>query len=248
MQKCMGVLATSLFSHVTRAAAAQPLLALELEQWLWDEIFRHDRNARHKYLGLAALQRLETDFLVAVLPAAGSNLQLFKPLIQLSINSSDTLNALKILEVYEYAKDLNLRKMLGKELTRRFDIEIEPSEVAQVALAIRAKLGASAPTTPLTARDRWQKLTALAEVARARSPASPADTRQLLEQTIEFAYLASLASAVAQQEPGFPLFDQLLESKQPTLDEPAEGADDVEKPAPRKTPRAALRIEAQRNR
>ena len=144
-QQCMAALAPAMFSHLTLGASGQPHLAHRLQEWLSEEMFRH------KYLDVAALQRLETEFLVAALPAAGMRWREFEGLIQICIASSDTLNGLKILEVYENSKVDELQEYLRRQLVAQFGVNPKSTERADVAFAIREKLGASIPTTPLTA-------------------------------------------------------------------------------------------------
>jgi preprotein translocase subunit Sss1 len=224
-RSCYAALAQRMYGQLTAAAPVEPFLALQLHSAV-------SRSASSS-LPLADLERLDTDFLVAALPAAGGSWQAYLDLINDCVASQDPLNVLKVLGVYERTRDPALQRYLSDLLILRVGATPKSRSVADVAAAIREALGATIPVAPATAQDRWQLVKTRAESALSAKPAAvgAAATRdandKLLSDTVNLAYLATLACSVAQQEPGFALFDQLVDEGTPSLAEKKSEDSDV---------------------
>ncbi len=214
-RSCFAALARRMYGQLTAAAPAEPLLALQLHTVV-------SRSAASS-LPMSDIERMDTDFLVAALPAAGGSWREFMDLIDVCVASQDPLNVLKIIGVYERTRDAALQRFLADMLILRVGVTPKSRSVTDVAAAIREALGATIPVAPATAQDRWQLVKARAESALSAAstrigPGSARDAdSKLLADTVSLAYLATLACTVAQQEPGFALFDQLVEEGTPNI-------------------------------
>lgn len=225
--KALEAVAAHVYQSLSVLGPAAPVRALALQQAYVAEVA--------DYLTDDILDKLRTDFLVAVLPAAGDQWRDFRLLIEQCIDSDNPINVLKVLEVYERSDDETLQSFVGSRLLLRAKESTESNDVALVSSAVRKSLGVAAPVVVATAADRWAKLTPMAKSVLSRAPASPVDQPRMLEEIVELAWLATLTNALAQQEPGFPMFDQLIEEGRPSLAAvDAEKSDEETPDAPRR--------------
>jgi hypothetical protein len=223
-RQCFAAVVQSLYGQLTTAGPSQPQLAIQLHQ--------HLAYVAARTLKIDDMERLEADFLVAVLPKAPDAWPQLAALIQRSVASKDPLNVLKMVDLYQRSVDPDLQRFMAESLIFRVDAEPASMAVADVARAVREALGASASAAPSTARERWQLLQALADEALAGRSTAPGAAKDepdtpLLTEVLDLAYLATLACALAQQEPGFPLFDQLRAEGSPKMSDDAKAAGDV---------------------
>jgi hypothetical protein len=222
LAQCLPGIVAQTFQSLTTAVATDPTKALQLYQILFT---RFVRNAEFPEIsGDSLLTRVMTDFLVAYLGVAESEWKQLGDPIRYCANLGSAIDKLKLLEVFERTEDPTLQSFLGGELIAATGTPVADLPIDQVAAAIRKRLGVSASALPTTPEDRWAKLQPLAEAALARPASSPVNQAGVLEETVELAWLASLASALAQQESGYPLFDELLKAGKPPLEaKPVEG-------------------------
>jgi hypothetical protein len=209
IKKALGAVAAHVYQSLCTLGPAAPVRALELQQAYVAEVA--------DYLSDDVLDKLRTDFLVAVLPYAGQQWRDFRLLIEQCIDSRNPINVLKVLEVYEDSDDETLQSFVGSRLLMRARAGVDSADVANVSAAVRKSLGVAAPPVVATAADRWAKLEPMTQPLLDKPPASPVDQSRLLEETIQLAWLATLTGALAQQEPGFPMFDQMIEEGRPSL-------------------------------
>jgi len=209
IKKALAAVAAHVYQSLSTLGPAAPVRALELQQAYVAEVA--------EYLSPDVLDKLRTDFLVAVLPYAGQQWRDFRMLIEECIDSPNPINVLKVLEVYEHSDDETLQSFVGSRLLLRAKAGVESADVANVSAAVRKSLGVAAPPVVATAADRWEKLEPMTQPLLDKPPASPADQTRLLEETIQLAWLATLTGALAQQEPGFPMFDQMIDEGRPSL-------------------------------
>jgi hypothetical protein len=209
IKKALEAVAGHVYQSLCTLGPAAPVRALELQQAYVAEVA--------DYLSGDVLDKLRTDFLVAVLPYAGQHWRDFQMLIEQCIDSPNPINVLKVLEVYRDSDDKTLQSFVGSKLLKRAAASADSSDVANVSAAVRKSLGVAAPPVVATAADRWAKLEPMTQPLLDKPPASPADQTRLLEETVQLAWLATLTNALSQQEPGFPMFDQLIEEGRPSL-------------------------------
>ncbi|MEO8493813.1 MAG: hypothetical protein ABI614_01995, partial [Planctomycetota bacterium] len=71
------------------------------------------------YLDAAKLEKLNTDFLVVVLSGASQTWRDYEPLIRAAVASTNPLNTVRMLDIYEKTKDLELQAFLTEALIER---------------------------------------------------------------------------------------------------------------------------------
>ncbi len=215
-QRCLAALSKLLYRQLIAGAAGIEPRVLSLQKTL--------SALARPYIDLEVRDRLETDLLVAVLPAAGRAWQPYDDWIKDCIFSQNPFNVLRVLELYERSDQPDLQDRLAELLLLRVRATPRSMAVADVAQAIRQALGVKPPPVVVTVRDRWEKLRAKA--ATVSRPAATKTTDELLQEITDVAHLATAACAVAQQEPGYALFDRLWEQGPPRLDAPLEEGDE----------------------
>lgn len=219
-------LVTALYRQLAAGAADAPRLAGKLRDRLFE--------LSQEHLKLEEYEQLDVNVLATLLMAGGDAWRDYEPQIAASIGSKDPLVVLKMLEILEGSKNPSLQEYLAENLVLRVRARPKSSAPADVAAAVREALGVVVPVAPTTARDRWQTLKSQAEEALARRPALTTETGKLLDETLLLAHLGTLGCALAQQEPGFALFDQMAKEGPPML---AEKKGDVEEPDSREPAR-----------
>jgi hypothetical protein len=196
------------------AAPGQPELVLQLHAEL--------TLKAAECLATAAREALDTDLLVALLPAVGDGYLACKDLIESCVGSRDPLNVLKIVDAYERLDNENLKAFLRTPLLIRARISKDMTD-AEVANAVREALGATARVGPATAEERWRTFQEKADEALADLTSPPDDAGRLLTEVVRLQYASTLGCALAQQELGFATFDEVLERKRETLAPPPAG-------------------------
>ncbi len=227
-------LTRTLFRHLTAMGPKQPQEAAGLQVFLTAQ--------GSLWLDPDELERLNAAFLVAMLTGAEHAWKTFEPLMETLSSSRDPVVVLELLNVYRRAHNTALQQLLGALLVRRSGARPRSDDPPQVARAVRQALGASGVPIAQSAEDRWEELQAAAEPVLGRSPAAPADRGAMLAETVELASLATQALALAQGEPGFAIFDELMrhdeavtvEKDEPAgsvkADEGSDSADDADGP------------------
>jgi len=161
------------------------------------------------YLQEEARQRLDVEFLAAVLPGPGDRWRDYHSLIRECIESPDPLNALRMVEIYEQSNNPKLQAHLRNLLLQRSQIRTESKVPGEVAQQVRDALGASLNPGDLTPADRWRLLASRVRRATGATPATADEPEKLLDETVELTALSTLACALAQKELGYATFDQL---------------------------------------
>lgn len=202
-KRCQWLAAKSFYQQLINLGPENPRLAQELHGQLFNHAARHVIQTRD-------LDRLGAEYLEVMLPAVGPAWQPLAGLIETAIRSDDSLNMLKVVEAYEKTGDLSLQSFIAPRLIRQTGARPRSASVEDVALAVREALGVAPVANTMTARERWELLNPKVDAAVVNPLQSSRDLDGLFDETIQLAHLATLACAVAQQEPGFPLFDQML--------------------------------------
>lgn len=160
------------------------------------------------YLDAAKLEKLNTDFLMAVLSGASETWREYQPLIRATVASKSPLNAIRMLEVYEKTKDLELQAFLADALIERIGKAPESRDVAAIANAVRQSLGVAAEDTD---NKRLSRFLVGANSLLAEPRVDVGDPESLLAEIVSFAYHSTLGCAVAQGTAGDATFDTLVE-------------------------------------
>ncbi|HUE69639.1 MAG TPA: hypothetical protein VMP01_02025 [Pirellulaceae bacterium] len=207
-------LTKTLYRHLTSRGPGQPQEAAGLQVFLTTQ--------GSLWLTPEELERLNTAFLVAMLTGAEQAWKTFEPLMESLCSSRDPVVVLELLNVYRRAENAALQKALGALLVRRAGARPRSDDPRQVARAVRQALGAAGVPIAQSAEDRWDELKAAVEPVLGRAPASLADRGATMAETVELAELATQALALAQGEPGFAIFDELVREEEPVTVEKAE--------------------------
>ena len=200
-RECVAALVKRFYRMLIALAAAEPSMA----------------PARHTaltvqasyYVEDEARQRLDVEFLAAVLPGPGDRWRDYVSLIRECVDSPDPLGALRMVEVYEQSNNPKLQAYLRGLLLRRSGIRTESKMVGEVAQQVREALGAALNSGDLTPADRWRLLAARVRRTIKGASATAGQPEKLLDETVELAGLSTLACALAQKELGYATFDQL---------------------------------------
>ncbi len=205
-RQCLAALCQHLYRVIVRSAAAQPLLAGPLYKSISKQAMR--------YLEKGVIEKMNVDLLSAVLPEIGEAWPEFEDMIQWTINSTDPLIVLRVVELYEDVTDTSLRDFLADRLLRRAGIYPGSLSVDEVARRVREAMGAR---HVITGRHRWKQLADLAEdtLAEPDAPSDPIDP--MLQQVVDLVHANTLACALAQGEVGYASFDELNQNGPPKL-------------------------------
>lgn len=198
-----------LYETLAKQAQAQPELAVDIHLRLLPLI--------DGLLDAAARDRLQTDYLAAVLPALGDRWVIYEDLIRRSVYSDDPLNVLKMLELCERSTDLALQGYLATQLTLRTGLPRTARTIPELVAAVREALGATAAVRPLDTKERLAQWREAATAALDKPPAEGLDTTAALQQLVELTRLSSLGSALAQGELGSAEFEALWRDPPPML-------------------------------
>jgi hypothetical protein len=201
--------AARLYGTLSAGAKARPELAIDLHARLLPLI--------DAQLDAAARDRLQTDYLTAVLPTLGERWVIYEDLIRRSVYSEDPLNVLKMLELCERTTEAGLRGYLATQLALRTGLRGTPRTMPELVAAVRGALGATETVRPIDTKQRlaqWRE--GASNVLEKKTPPS-ASTRDLLQLTIELARLSALGAALAEGELGATEFDARWREAVPTL-------------------------------
>lgn len=207
--QCLAALVERYYRQLIAAAPTHLPLAAALQAEL--------SKIASRYLSVDSIERFEAKFVAAVVPKTGQAWVTYRDLIGHCVTSNDPLNVLDMVSLYEESGEPSLQSFMIRALKVRLEVTLDSTNVRDMAFALRQKLGAISGTTATNARDRWTILQRKIEdlVKARRTPARKPE--EFLDETIQSAYLATLACALAQQEPGFPDFDRLLDLTPPSV-------------------------------
>ncbi len=160
------------------------------------------------FLDAAKLEKLNADFLEAVLSGASQTWREYEPLIRATVASKSPLNTIRMLDVYEKTKDLELQAFLADALIKRIGKAPESHDVAAIANAVRQSLGVAAEDMDNKRLSRFQ-IGANSLLAEPRVDIR--ETESFLAEIVNLAYQSTLGCAVAQGTAGDATFDRLAE-------------------------------------
>jgi hypothetical protein len=219
--------AARLYGTLAAGAKTRPELAIELHAQLLPLI--------DDQLDSAARQRLQADYLVAVIPTLGARWVIYEELLRRTVYSDDPLNVLKMLELCEETDDASLRNALATELTLRTGLDTPPRTLAELSTAVRGALGATETVRPIDTKERLTRWRTAATAALAKPASTGSNSRDTLQQIVELSRLSALGAALAQGELGGIEFDALWREEAAKLKPAATG------PTPRR-PTSTSRI------
>ncbi|QDU94897.1 hypothetical protein [Lignipirellula cremea] len=168
-------------------------------------------------ISVEQLQQFNAQFLSSVLSRPGVAWRKYEPLLAETVKSNDRLVAAQLLDIYERTQDTSLEEFLDDKLMLAAGAVPNSDDKEGISKAVRQALGLEARPTLQTAEQRWGKIRADAREAVIKQAIFSPDPVALLQDTVDAARLATLACALAQQEPGYPLFDELLAKEPLTL-------------------------------
>ncbi|MBW3595800.1 MAG: hypothetical protein KY475_00835 [Planctomycetes bacterium] len=208
-RQSMAALTETLYRLVINAAPSQPLAVHALHAFLAGEARR--------WLDISAWERLDAQFLQAVLPVAEDAWGEYREVILRVVNSADPATVLQAVEILERVRDESLRYFLATALSRRIGQARAGPPPEEVAEAVRERFGAKV-TSADRAEDAVRRFSGEADEAIARISAGPDETLQLLEETARLARLAAMGCALSQGELGRAAFDELAEAESISLE------------------------------
>jgi hypothetical protein len=202
-RQCMGALTQSLYRLVTGAAPSQPLAVQPLHAFL--------AGQARRWLDISVWERLDAQFLQAILPAAEDAWREYQDVILRVVNSADPATVLQAVEILERARNEALREYLKFALMRRIGQATDGPSAEEVAAEVRKKFGAR--VTPADrVEDAAQQFFGEVDEALALISAAPDETLRLLEETARLARLAAMGCALSQGELGRSAFEELSET------------------------------------
>ncbi|MBI2480502.1 MAG: hypothetical protein HYV60_18305 [Planctomycetia bacterium] len=160
------------------------------------------------YLDATKLEKLNTDFLVVVLSGAGHTWREYELLIRETVTSKSPINTIRMLEVYEKTKDLELQAFLAEALITRIGTIPESRDVTAIAKAVRKSLGVSVDDID---NKRLSRFLVGAGSLLAEPRADIGDPESLLAEIVHLNYQSTLGCTVAQGTAGDATFDTLAE-------------------------------------
>ncbi len=200
-RRCLKAVLVRCYRFVTALAVAEPAMARSR--------FRTLNDAANGLLDQGTRRRLEADVLAALLPRIGEDWIEHESSIRECVASSEPMNVLKMVELYETTTSAELRVFLRELLLRRAGARTDATDPAAVAQLLRERLGLSVDPANMTVPDRWRLLEIRARriIDEASSPvASP---EEALAQAVRLAGLGTLAMALSRGELGARTFDEL---------------------------------------
>ena len=193
---CLRALSSHLYKVLIAGAGADPDRAREH----LDEL----TGRAEKYLDPGTLDGLTTDFLLAVLSAAPDDWREYRSLIRRAARSENWQSLERLIDWYEQSGNQELERYLSGLLLARFDVDSEVSSPAELAAAIRRMIHVASSSRA----DRFHELAAR---VLAETPRGSHDPEAVLRATVSLAKVATLGCALAQNEPGFATYHQLLD-------------------------------------
>ena len=199
-RQCLGALSERLYRLLIGMASSQPQRAAELFAAISAEALL--------YLDESVLDRLNADFLTALLSKAAHLWRDYENLIRKTIESPDPLPVVKLLQLFEQTSDTDLQAFMAGSLLHRAGSPPRANTVAAIAEEVRRALGVSREAS---AGDRWSWLSQSAQTALAGLQSVAEPDERTLRETLALAHFATLACALSRQEAGIAAFDELRE-------------------------------------
>jgi len=215
-RQCLGALAERLFRLMITSAASHPEGTLPRYQVIADEAGR--------YLERSRLERLHADFLGAYLPESDDAWHTLEAQIDATVANRDPLIVAKLVDVYETTNNSSLQSYLESRLLLRANVRPKASEAPEIANEIRQALGI---TEVATSQGRTQDFIRHAARELAWSSPQTDDRMKAIDVAARLSHVATLGCALAQGEPGFPLFDDLIKQEPAILKSRSRSDDDL---------------------
>jgi hypothetical protein len=205
-RQCMGAFAENVYRMLISAAATQPYAVSPIHPVVYAEAVR--------YLDAALIDKLNADFLVALLSAASDLWQQYGDLLRRTIESPDPLAVVKLVDLYENTTRKALQEFMSGPLLRRAGAFSTSESVSEIANEVRRSLGVQ---EELTADNRWTWLNLSANRVLAELAPATESGNQVPEDVTTLAHYATLGCALAQGDTGAAEFDKLREAGTPDL-------------------------------
>ena len=199
-RECLGALTRRLYDVLTKAASKDPQLAAALHVALASEAV--------DCLDDATMERLDMEFLDAILPALGTDWTKQHELIGRMAHADEPSVVLKMLEIYEASTDDSLRGYLVHLFVDRLKLtEDDIASMTEQELLDRVRKGLGVAASGERPAG-WQ---GLADDAKALLAATvpETDAKAVLGHTVGLARLATMACALAHADAGRATFERL---------------------------------------
>lgn len=173
-----------------------------------------------RHLEDAEYERLEVQLLVDAIRGSEPRWSSLSRQLRRRAASKDTNTILRLVELLERSSDEELRRFLAVIFAGRSDLVKVPVSVDTVADEIRSNLGVPRETT---FADRWVDFELLSQEALDFDDGGD-EPAQLMRQTVRHAHAALAGQALAMQDLGESLFDELIKDGAPKIETLTAGA------------------------
>lgn len=212
--ECLVAAAKQMYAALTAAASFQPLRVGALRGVVAAEA--------EKVVDATELDRLEANFLAALIPRVGEGWREYKDQILHAIDSPDSTTVMTMLEMYERSPNRDVQNYMTPLLLARANAGLTDRSVEKVGQSVRAALGVRVAATQ---EGRWAAIRTKAEAVLSTSTATTAQSELLFQEIISLAHYSTAACALMQKELGAASFEQLAQDGPPRLiEESEEGA------------------------
>jgi hypothetical protein len=206
-RRCGGALARRLYQQLMRAVAGDPELIGRLHAALAAEA--------GKCLDSATLDRLDVDFLAAILPDIKDAWDRYAEVIRRAALTADPATVIKMLDIYRRLSDPRLKNFVAGQFFERLSATPGSLTEQEMIDQIRQSLGVASKDND---NRRWRLVAAGAEELLGRKRVDRTNPDVLLQETIELSHVATLACALTQGEVAGPQFDELQSAGPVKLD------------------------------
>jgi hypothetical protein len=204
-RKSLGALAERLYRMLIASIETRPELTEKLHSTVAAQA--------ELYLNRSLVDKLNAEFLVALLGKDSGRWSDFEALLADTARSPNPLAVVRLVEIFESSTERDLQLFLAPILSGRVGVVLDrDSTVSEIADTIRQALGLDG-----SPNSRWVQYAALLSRQKVMPPAPPDDHVALLQETIAYARLATLGCAAAQRDTGATAFDKWLDRDVPDL-------------------------------
>ncbi len=197
-RRCCAALSRRLYQLLIRSVADDPASASQ-------SYFALCVQAQ-QYLESAALDRLDVEYLAAMIPLLGEDWDRCADALRRTALAEDPTTVIETLDIYRHASDARLRNFIASLFFERLGAAPGTLTESEMIEGIRQSLGVASREND---NRRWNLLAVSSNELLERKRVARTNPDVLLQETIEMAHAATLACALAQGESGGPIFDEL---------------------------------------
>lgn len=212
----------SLMTKLASMAADNPLPVIKFYMLI----------ANQTISGLSESKRIRTDtsFLVASIPYANEHWTLMKPLIQKCIDNGDSDQIVRFIQLYEFAGNPDAQRFIGGELLNMTGLIPDSTDPADIANAIRKRLGVTEKPKKFDAKTASRQLKLQFEKFERDANSVSGDRGELAEKVAQAAFYATLFQEFSRNSESINVEEEL--KKIPDFSAPAESEEEVDEDEP----------------